>query len=155
MSGGLRMDLPAHKLDDLEADERTRAIREAQRDAAMAPDGVNPKQLAGNKKTPFRYLPRAALIPVAYVMKLGADKYGWWNWLKNRVQEGDYLEAVERHVAALYAGESIDPESGESHWAHIAATALVYLDAELNSMADSDLPYPNAAAQLIRDRKAG
>src|SRR4051794_35195089 len=134
-------------------EERERAVARARRDADEAPQGTNPKKLQGNKKAPFRYLPRAALIPVAYVMKLGADKYGWWNWLKDKVQQGDYLEAVERHMAALYAGEGIDPESGESHWAHIAATALVYLDAELNGMAESDLPCSNAAAKLIRDRK--
>jgi hypothetical protein len=136
-----------------EIDARTAAVEQAQSDAAEAPEGTNPKALQGNKKVPFRTLPRAALIPLAYVMKLGADKYGWWNWRKTKLQTGDYLEAVERHVAALYDGEDTDPESGESHWAHIAATALVYLDAELCGMTEDDRPYPGPSAQLIRDRK--
>jgi hypothetical protein len=129
------------------------AVAEAQREAAAAPEGTNPKQLQGRKKVPFRFLPRAALIPVAYVMALGADKYGWWNWRKAKLQIGDYLEAVERHLTALYDGEDADPESGESHWAHIAASAMVYLDAELCGMVEDDRPHPGPSGRIIQERR--
>jgi hypothetical protein len=127
-----------------------RLIEEA---GAGGDSGLNPKEVLGDKKVPFRFLPRAALIPVAYVMKTGADKYGWWNWRQNPVKMGAYLEAIERHLSALYDGEDIDPDDGEDHIAHLIATAMVLLDAKLSGMMTDDRPFPGPSGRLIQERR--
>lgn len=35
-----------------------------------------------------------------------------------------YEDALLRHLSAIHRGEESDPESGESHWAHVATNAL-------------------------------
>jgi len=35
-----------------------------------------------------------------------------------------YEDALLRHLSAIHQGEESDPESGESHWAHVATNAL-------------------------------
>jgi len=35
-----------------------------------------------------------------------------------------YEDALHRHLDAIRSGETHDPESGESHWAHVATNAL-------------------------------
>ena len=112
---------------------RQRAVEEARalRAAAEAGDGprVNPKALTGNRKVRLHLLPIGGLAPTAVVMGLGADKYDPMNWRDTPIELTDYEDAIWRHLLAIADGEDVDPESGQSHMAHIAATALIVLDA--------------------------
>jgi hypothetical protein len=67
----------------------------------------------------------------AWVHKLGADKYGPWNWRETGVCASTYVNAILRHLNAWRDGESLDPESGITHLAHIACSANILMDAEV------------------------
>ena len=41
---------------------------------------TNPKKRHGALKAPLGLVPKVALEQLAWVLKLGADKYGLWNW---------------------------------------------------------------------------
>ena len=91
---------------------------------------LDPKQLASTDKAPLDLTPPVAEEEIAHVLKLGADKYGVYNWRDNidSIQDSTYYGAVRRHINAMMKGESLDPESQRSHWAHIGATAMIMLD---------------------------
>ena len=92
---------------------------------------TDPKAAAGDAKTPMQFIPLSSLDQVAHVMKLGSEKYGFLNWRHcDGVEFNTYKGAMLRHLAAYCDGEDIDPESGQSHIAHIAASCLILLDAE-------------------------
>jgi hypothetical protein len=66
---------------------------------------------------------------VAWAHKLGADKYGPWNWRETGVCASTYVNAIMRHLNAWRDGEDLDPESGFSHLAHIACSCNILMDA--------------------------
>lgn len=102
---------------------------------------MNPKNTAGVRKAPLRYLPLAPLVETAEVMESGADKYGAWNWRQDKIDLMGHLEAIERHLFAKIAGEDADPDSGHDHLAHVIATCLVVLDAEdFDTVDDNRVP---------------
>jgi len=103
-------------------------------------ESVNPKDLAGRAKPPLHLVPLSALLPVAEVMRLGASKYGPHNWRDQPIGHTPYISAIMRHAIAYAGGESIDPESGQSHLAHIASGALILLDAVQAGTAKDDRP---------------
>lgn len=74
-------------------------------------------------------VPPDAFVAVARVFTAGAVKYQDRsdNW--SRVEEGRdrYASALLRHFCAWRLGEQADPETGESHLAHLAACALILL----------------------------
>lgn len=74
-------------------------------------------------KPQYSYLCLRSLTPAAYVMEFGARKYGRDNWRKGQPRE-QILDSLLRHVAALLAGEEIDPESGLHHIGHIQCNAM-------------------------------
>ena len=97
----------------------------------VSPSEPDPKGSAGDKKTPMQFLPLSALDQVSHVMKLGAKKYGFRNWVtSDGVEINTYKGAILRHLMQYCDGEDVDPESGQSHIAHIAASCLIILDAE-------------------------
>ena len=61
---------------------------------------------------------------LAMVMTHGADTYGDESWKTVPRPEVRYLAALKRHTNAIARGEIIDPSSGKSHAAHIAANAM-------------------------------
>ena len=130
---------------------REAAVAEARADRV---EGVNPKQAQGRKKVRPHLIPTAGLIAVAEVMKLGAEKYDPMNWRDNPIDLTDYEDAAMRHWLAIADGEDLDPESNQSHWAHLAATALIVLDAAAVGTLVDDRPTRGVSAQLIRDLKA-
>lgn len=69
----------------------------------------------------FSTYPRSVLEAEAWVLKLGADKYGRDNWHGAEPEEGAerYLAAAFRHLLALMDGEVTDDESGVPHTAHV------------------------------------
>lgn len=90
----------------------------------------DPKGAAGNKKAPMNLLPPHALEQTSWVHKFGAEKYGPYNWRVTGVCASTYVSAIMRHLNAWRDGEDLDPESGRSHIAHIAASCNILLDAE-------------------------
>lgn len=93
-------------------------------------NNTDPKQAAGSKKTPLGLIPAPAMEEIANVLKLGASKYGEYNWRKTKVATNTYVHAILRHLNAWRDGEDLDPESTRSHIAHIAAGCCILLDAE-------------------------
>lgn len=89
----------------------------------------DPKGHAGSLKTPLGLIPPSAMEQVAWAHKLGADKYGPWNWRKTGVCASTYVNAILRHLNAWRDGEDLDPESGFSHLAHIACSCNILMDA--------------------------
>lgn len=90
---------------------------------------TDPKGEAGKLKCPLHLLPPSALSQTAWVMALGARKYGPWNWRENKVEAMTYVGAILRHLNAWASGEDLDPESGYSHLAHISAGCNIIMDA--------------------------
>lgn len=127
----------------------TRALAEAQE------RGLNPKDLVGAVKTPLGLLPWTALVQVAGVFKVGADKYGAYNWRTpgQPVQHVTYVEAAFRHLAAYMDGQTIDPETGCNHLAHAACGLLILLDASAVGNAIDNRPTPGHAAEIMAIRR--
>ena len=90
----------------------------------------DPKGQAGSLKAPLGLVPPHAMEQTAWVHKLGADKYGPWNWRETGVCASTYVNAILRHLNAWRDGEDLDPESGISHLAHVACSANILMDAE-------------------------
>ena len=90
----------------------------------------DPKGAAGALKTPLSLIPSYAMEQTAWVHKLGSDKYGPYNWRKTGVCASTYVNAILRHLNAWRDGETLDPESGISHLAHVACSCNILLDAD-------------------------
>ena len=91
----------------------------------------DPKGQAGSLKAPLGLVPPYAMEQTSWVHKLGAEKYGPWNWRETGVCASTYVNAILRHLNAWRDGESLDPESGITHLAHIACSANILMDAEV------------------------
>jgi len=78
-------------------------------------------------KVRMELLPMDALYEVAKVLTKGAKKYADHSWktLNNATER--YQGALLRHITASMNGEDKDPESGLSHYAHLACNALFLL----------------------------
>ena len=117
--------------------------------ATPLPDS-NPKTAAGALKTPVvSVIPASAILQMAEVMRLGKHKYGPYNWRDYPVTYSTYVDAAMRHLMQYWDGETVDPESGQSHLAHAAAGLAVLMDAIATGNATDDRPKPGAAAELI------
>lgn len=80
--------------------------------------------------------PRHSLIPdgttdeVVAVLEHGAAKYGADNWKRVPNARTRYYDALMRHVAAWWHGQTNDPETGKHHLASAICCAmfLIWLD---------------------------
>ncbi|WYW04333.1 endolysin [Pseudomonas phage vB_PpuP-Kurepalu-1] len=54
----------------------------------------------------------------------GGKGYTEHSWRQVPNAKERYEAALYRHLNAIHSGELVDPESGESHWSHIACNAL-------------------------------
>lgn len=113
------------------------------------PRGTNPKDLIGVKKVPMGLFPAAGKIYGALGFRDGAKKYGPYNWRANHVRMTVYLNAIERHLAALMDGEDEAPDSNIPHLAHIIACAAILADAKEGGFLIDDRPLPGPAAKLL------
>ena len=115
----------------------------------MTQTSTNPKDRIGKTKPPLHLIPSGAMIQEAQVMKLGAAKYGPYNWRDESVSATVYVSAMQRHMLAWLDGEDLDPESGASHLAHARACAGILLDAESVGNLVDDRPTKGAASELL------
>lgn len=108
----------------------------------------NPKSEAARGKASTISTPPVAELAMGNVMALGARKYGRFNWRATGVASSVYYDAMRRHLAAWRDGEEIDPESGESHLAHVMACCAILLDARAQGVLKDDR---HVAGDLIGD----
>lgn len=91
---------------------------------------------ADSLKPDLSLLPRVFKAEVAKAMQFGAKKYGRWNYTKGHDIE-QLIAAAERHLDAIKDGEDLADDSRLSHWAHVAANALMALhQAQLGTLRD-------------------
>ncbi len=109
----------------------------------------NPKRAAGDSKAPVHFVPPVAEVEIGLVLESGAEKYGVFNWRHEPISITTYVGAVRRHINAILDGQDIDPESGRPHWAHIAASASIALDADKIGNLIDDRPKPGAGPELM------
>ena len=71
------------------------------------------------------------LEPVVRVLMHGEGHYDAYNWQRVDNATERYSNALMRHWTAHQGGEKADPETGESHLAHVATNVLFLLYFEL------------------------
>lgn len=102
---------------------------------ATTRDSVNPKDSVAALKVSFGVCPQIARIYWALAMMDGANKYGLMNFRAKKVLMSVYLDAIERHVMSLRAGEDLDydPVSGAvvPHTGRIMACCSIIEDARI------------------------
>ena len=111
----------------------------------------NPKTQYGVRKPSLALVPGTAMVSCARVFELGARKYGPYNWRDRTVSSSVYVNAAERHLRAWWDGETTDPESGESHLAHVMACMAILLDAHATQRLNDDRPTPAPTGAMMRD----
>lgn len=79
---------------------------------------------------PFQDFPNA-LHAVAKIGTFGAKKYARHSWKTVNDAFTRYQDAAYRHRLAIHMGETIDPESGLPHRAHLVWNELALLQLEL------------------------
>ena len=67
---------------------------------------------------------RDLIADAAAAFNYGATKYAPWNWKKGIARKRLYAAAC-RHYHAIERGEETDPESGLSHYEHLAACSMM------------------------------
>lgn len=77
-----------------------------------------------NGKLDWTLLPYDQLEPVVRVLEFGAQKYSRDNWKLVPDARFRYIKAAFRHFVAWFREEKKDPESGESHLAHVVCCVL-------------------------------
>jgi hypothetical protein len=78
-----------------------------------------------NDKVRLDLIPTSIIWAIGKILTFGATKYGDRNWEEGILYSRVY-GALLRHVTAWWAGEQLDPESGEHHLSH-AACCLTFL----------------------------
>lgn len=64
-----------------------------------------------------------ALEEMAKVLTFGAEKYGDYNWSQG-IKFTRVIAAILRHTYSFLRGETIDPESGINHMAHVMCNCM-------------------------------
>ena len=111
----------------------------------------NPKTPEGNRKPSLALIPGPALVEQAIVHKLGADKYGAYNWREQpKIETMVYLNAALRHLHAFIDGQDIDEESGVTHLAHVCACCNIIIDAKAVGNLFNDRPHHAPTAEMLQ-----
>lgn len=97
----------------------------------LTDEDLEPEAQVGKKydtgKLRWSLLPWGAVEWAVKVLEHGATKYGDNNWQLVENGAKRYNDALIRHTAAIQKGETLDPESGLPHLAHVAVNALFLL----------------------------
>lgn len=78
-------------------------------------------------KVQLSYIPNKAQEAEARVWMKGAKKYSRDNWKKG-LPFLSVIDSMLRHVLAFKEGEDNDPETGESHMAHVKCNASMLIE---------------------------
>lgn len=98
----------------------------------------NVKTAAAAGKPVVSSVPPIALLALGAAMQDGVNKYGRFNWRGTSVTSSVFYDAMHRHLAAWYSGETHAPDSKIHHLAHIMASCAIILDAELHGVLNDD-----------------
>jgi hypothetical protein len=112
---------------------------------------TNPKTQYGLAKPGLSSVPPLPLFAIGQVMADGAAKYGSMNWRKDPVSASTYYDAAMRHLMAWWDGQDLDPMTGLSHLAHVAANMCILLDADSGPWLQDDRPLAGFANEYISD----
>lgn len=111
---------------------------------------VNPKTLIGAKKPALlSVLPTTALLILGAVMRLGASKYGAYNFRNSNVPSSTYIDAAMRHMMSWWDGEDTDPESGVSHLGHVMACMAIVIEAKALGRLTDDRPTSGRTGEMV------
>lgn len=72
------------------------------------------------KKEQIHLIPVEFILGCAQALKMGAGKYGKWNY-REGIEYTRLIDSLMRHTLAYLNGEELDPESGLPHTYHMAA----------------------------------
>lgn len=109
----------------------------------------NPKDAIGSDKMPLHLWPETATVMGTLGLLDGALKYGRSNWRSAGIRLSVYVDAMRRHINAMFEGEKVDPDSGLPHIAHILATAAIIVDADAAGKLIDDSQYPGGYRALL------
>lgn len=115
---------------------------------------TNPKDAIGSNKAPLSTVPMPVMFEVGTAMLEGACKYARHNYRVAGVRSSVYFDATQRHLAAWWEGEDIDPDSGMSHITKAIASLVVLRDAQINRMVANDDRPPRAREGWLGDVQA-
>lgn len=80
----------------------------------------------GQKPEQMSLLPTEALMEISRVYSFGAGKYSRSNWRRGYDYHLSY-DAMQRHLARYWGGETYDPETGRHHLGHAAFHAMTLI----------------------------
>ena len=106
----------------------------------MSTKDTNPKDAVGIKKAPLSTVSLPFVAAVGVAMLEGALKYGRHNYRVAGVRLSVYVDAIFRHLAAMWEGEWLDPDCGMPHIIKIAACCAVVFDAHIRGKLVDDRP---------------
>ncbi len=109
----------------------------------------NPKTVYGEAKPSLSLIPGPALVEIAQAMREGKAKYGSMNWRDDPVSSTTYADAALRHLFQWLDGEDRCPKSGALHLAHLAANAMILIDAALQGTLIDDRPPAGTTSAAI------
>lgn len=112
---------------------------------------TNPKDVIGSDKLPLHLWPASATATGCLGLLDGALKYGRSNWRVAGVRYSIYVDALKRHVDALFEGEDTDPDSGLPHEAHALACLAIIVDAKAAGKLTDDRMYPGGHRALVEE----
>ena len=92
-----------------------------------------------NKQATVERISKAEVMKnVSYVSKLGAEKYGIYNYQKG-MDWSRIVDALCRHMIHSFMGDDIDEESGKDHRYHVLANLFMLLYFIENEVGVNDL----------------
>lgn len=101
-------------------------------------DAISKAKTYDEGKPPLAHLPWDGLRAVSNVQEYGHQKYGDFYNYKKGMEESRNISCAIRHLAAYMAGETLDPESKQSHLAHAACRILFILQNQHDGTAIDD-----------------
>lgn len=112
---------------------------------------TNPKDAVGSDKIPLHLWPSTATVLGSMALLDGGLKYGRSNYRAVGVRASIYIDAATRHLIRYAAGESVDPDSGLPHLAHVLATVAILVDAEAAGKLNDDREIAGGLINLITE----
>ena len=110
---------------------------------------TNPKDVLGGGRLPLHLWPETATAMGCLALLDGALKYGRCNFRPTGVRMSIYIDALKRHVNALFEGQDTDPFSGLPQESHILACIAIIVDAKAAGMLVDDRQYPGGYLKLV------
>ena len=112
---------------------------------------TNPKDIIGADKLPLHLWPTTATAMGCLGLLEGALKYGRGNFRAKGIRYSIYLDALLRHVFALWECEDFDPDSGLPHESHALACLAIIVDAKAANNLTDDRAFKGGYRKLVEE----